>query len=413
MTDGEHMRGVSSQLSPLTTLGTAHQLLVKWEHLQERKKLWEELQTAISIFGKAVDWQLPARLRLVAAVLQVVEALASSGKSSNVGTAVFQWLRTVQRQERSGIIDPLTLLWDLDCCTDGATAQSSAASSSDSFCGNSADLESQVVAAARVVSSYLDTEALEKALMQQVVAKSFQRARLLIDELEVLAKYFDAGVAYRIAESDAALFASAPSGSQPKSLGERMLGSPKLGGAASKPAEEPGPDDEDTLLAMMEMGAEAPEPAVAAQASQGVKSQGFSQAIAGASASASSHQQVVPQATQADIRTYAATPQQEREHGQKRKTSVFDDPIEDGEGATPEPRTLGQPGLRFEDKTVPVKSGRSPWNDDEVERLIAGHQSYGNAWEHIRKACGLNHRKGTAIRDKWVNLVKAGRVRDE
>jgi len=68
----------------------------------------------------------------------------------------------------------------------------------------------------------------------------------------------------------------------------------------------------------------------------------------------------------------------------------------------------------FQDKEVPPagSAGRTRWTSEEEQRLIVGHEKYGTRWEHIRQTCGLKHKFGTQMRDKWVNLVKTGRVKE-
>lgn len=59
---------------------------------------------------------------------------------------------------------------------------------------------------------------------------------------------------------------------------------------------------------------------------------------------------------------------------------------------------------------VPGTRAYTPWTDDEEQRLIAGQKRYGNQWELIRKSCDLRHRFGTQLREKWRNLLRAGRA---
>merc|ERR1712194_380698 len=72
-------------------------------------------------------------------------------------------------------------------------------------------------------------------------------------------------------------------------------------------------------------------------------------------------------------------------------------------------RRVGADMLR--DNIPAADNVRKRWTTEEEERLIDGQERYGNRWEHIRKNCQLQHCHGTQIRDKWVNLLKAGKVR--
>jgi len=81
--------------------------------------------------------------------------------------------------------------------------------------------------------------------------------------------------------------------------------------------------------------------------------------------------------------------------------------------SAPEPRVIQQKKFNFADAEVaegPPK--RMSWTAEEEERLIEGHERYGNRWEKIRTACKLQHRLGTQLRDKYVNLLKSQRVTD-
>jgi len=61
---------------------------------------------------------------------------------------------------------------------------------------------------------------------------------------------------------------------------------------------------------------------------------------------------------------------------------------------------------------IPSRRSHSAWTEEEELRLVEGHNLYDNRWELIRRKCGLSHRLGTQLREKWRNLVKAGHVRE-
>ena len=112
----------SCKFSPSDTLSTAHQLLSKWDVLREREQLWSELHRSMGVCGKAISWQLPARLRLVGVVVQVVDALANPEMAPIVIDAVQQWVLNVKREQGLGKIDPLGLLSGLGCCMESKEA---------------------------------------------------------------------------------------------------------------------------------------------------------------------------------------------------------------------------------------------------------------------------------------------------
>jgi len=64
----------------------------------------------------------------------------------------------------------------------------------------------------------------------------------------------------------------------------------------------------------------------------------------------------------------------------------------------------------FEDPLPPQIRKNMSWSEEEEHKLVQGHRRHGNNWELIRQMCGLNHRLGTQLREKWRNLEKAGQV---
>jgi len=429
----------SSKISPSDTLSTAHQLLSKWDVLREREQLWSELHRSMGVFGKAISWQLPARLRLVGVVVQVVDALANPEMAPIVIDAVQQWILNVKREQALGKIDPLGLLSGLGCCMENKEATMESP-----FDGKRAgELEMQVVEAARTISLHLDYHVLEKALVATVVAKDFVQARRLIDELELLCKFL------AVADVEVGCLGpfAEPSETQavgsPQHVDRRRIDAdaargcdlmedverPRLDAdvARSSAVTE---DVEDTLTAMMEMGAEETqaEEAVAAEASP-----------------AEEEASMMPPTRSHGWASAASTQQQ----GEKRKCGAFDDVVEEIDQSPPRDqvvpsqnrasassnplfdsplRAVASPlqqasassALRpprsqlFADSEVPQGvsvRGRVPWTMEEEQRLIDGYQRYGSRWEHIRQPCNLKHRTGTQLKDKITNLVKSGRVR--
>ncbi|CAE7296900.1 unnamed protein product [Symbiodinium natans] len=79
-----------------------------------------------------------------------------------------------------------------------------------------------------------------------------------------------------------------------------------------------------------------------------------------------------------------------------------------GQGPNSKKRSLAQT-LDF------VAQGRAPkeykaWTEDEEQRLLEGFRKYGKQWKMISKCCGLPHRNGTQVKDKWRVLNKNGLV---
>jgi len=61
---------------------------------------------------------------------------------------------------------------------------------------------------------------------------------------------------------------------------------------------------------------------------------------------------------------------------------------------------------------VPMeRRGSNRWTQTEEMRLKEGYARYGRKWELIRNTCGLRHRLGTQLREKWRNLVLAGEIK--
>jgi len=52
----------------------------------------------------------------------------------------------------------------------------------------------------------------------------------------------------------------------------------------------------------------------------------------------------------------------------------------------------------------------SAWTEGEEQRLLEGFRIYGKQWNMISKSCGLQHRSGVQIKDKWRTLQKKGLV---
>ncbi|CAE7191373.1 unnamed protein product, partial [Symbiodinium microadriaticum] len=52
----------------------------------------------------------------------------------------------------------------------------------------------------------------------------------------------------------------------------------------------------------------------------------------------------------------------------------------------------------------------SAWTEGEEQRLLEGFRVYGKQWNMISKCCGLQHRSGMQIKDKWRILQRKGLV---
>jgi len=57
-----------------------------------------------------------------------------------------------------------------------------------------------------------------------------------------------------------------------------------------------------------------------------------------------------------------------------------------------------------------ARRGYLGWTRAEEKLLKEGYACYGRKWELIRGSCGLRHRLGTQLREKWRNLVLAGDI---
>lgn len=475
------------QISPVDVLKTAHQFLVKWEAFDERAKLWQELQSATSELGKATGWVLPARLRLVGVIVQVVDALSKRSQAPSMIAAVDEWLKSVRRSQSLGKIDPLELLAELGSHMEMKGKNADSESAVPEF-AELKDLEMELIAAARSISLHLEYQLLEKAVVSAVAVKEFDRARLLIDELDLtwrvqskteppLGAGFDPSLrAPRVHELGKSGVSIGPETTKEDVVPEEDAIPEKAahaddvtGDAEDMHAEDEATmqaeDVEDTLAAMMDMGAETCDEVtfVSSQASveqeraQQVPSSGSR--IEPGSPEVSFHpksslpQDEAPSLMRAEIPSVPASflspPRSPASSFMaKRKRAVLEEAIEGfsqdaspGNNASsapatgndlfdgpivPQRQTRGQrsgpsasPSASLQDQFLQAdadeftKAKRRPWTLEEQERLIEGHRRYGNKWEHIRKKCGLMHRYGTQVRDKWVNLVKAGLVVDD
>jgi len=203
-----------------------------------------------------------------------LRAVANPEMAPIVIDAVQQWILNVKREQALGKIDPLGLLSGLGCCM-----ESKEATMESPFDGKRAgELEMQVVEAARTISLHLDYHVLEKALVATVVAKDFVQARRLIDELELLCKFL------AVADVEVGCLGPSAEPSETQAVGSpqhvdrrRFDADAARGSDLMEDVERPRldadaargsavtEDVEDTLTAMMEMGAEETQPALCGQ----------------------------------------------------------------------------------------------------------------------------------------------------
>lgn len=422
----------SSRLCPKDVLRTAHQLLVKWDILQERQQIWSELRSAMNVLGQAVDWELPARLRLVGVVVQVTDALPNRVQTPGVRRAVLQWLANLKNRQAPQKMDALGLLGELGSCVEGAATPDSATTP----IVDSGDLEMQVVDAARALSLDLEPQVLEQALSSAVVAKDFNLAQKLLDELKLLFKF---SVASEAAPESRAAATGMQSGiasheSAHAAHTEVMHKSLDLDSGVLAEAASNAEDVEETLAAMMEMGEEelpseaklSPEPTSRPQQQLNQLSLRDSFQLSG--------EKRKYEVIDDSIEDVLSPPKAQAvlSHGHASSSSgnaLFDDPIFGSEVPSHSSTALfdapvrssgllSQPASSF-GNSDPVTAAEVPegkrervsWTTEEEQRLIEGHGRYGNRWENIRMKCGLKHRFATQIRDKWVNLLKSGRVK--
>ena len=64
------------------------------------------------------------------------------------------------------------------------------------------------------------------------------------------------------------------------------------------------------------------------------------------------------------------------------------------------------------DRRVPVcRKAYTKWTNQEEQNLTRGHNLYGNNWQLIQSSCHLASKDPVQLKDKWRNLVKAGKAR--
>ena len=64
------------------------------------------------------------------------------------------------------------------------------------------------------------------------------------------------------------------------------------------------------------------------------------------------------------------------------------------------------------DRRVPFcRKAYTKWTNQEEQNLTRGHNLYGNNWQLIQSSCHLASKDPVQLKDKWRNLVKAGKAR--
>merc|ERR1712008_84950 len=98
--------------------------------------------------------------------------------------------------------------------------------------------------------------------------------------------------------------------------------------------------------------------------------------------------------------------------------SLFDAPLAGFDDAAPSGKRIRSaapvisPLSSVSRSDVPMeRRSHQGWTQTEEMRLKEGYARYGRKWELIRKSCGLRHRLGTQLREKWRNLVLAGEIK--
>ncbi|CAE7226964.1 unnamed protein product [Symbiodinium sp. CCMP2592] len=104
--------------------------------------------------------------------------------------------------------------------------------------------------------------------------------------------------------------------------------------------------------------------------------------------------------------------------------NIFDAPLvsempsfEDGLAGRPSNKRVHSFAQTSEGDTFVAQGGApkarkeySVWTEGEEQRLLEGFKIYGKQWAMISKCCGLQHRSGMQIKDKWRILQKNGIV---
>jgi hypothetical protein len=365
-------------------LTLADTLFRKWNVEAEREEVWEALQKCINEVGPACEWDLPGRLRLVAAVLQVTENL----RQVPVRLAVMQWIVEVREQKQAQKINALGLMGSLSKCKEASEPVNlSEAEKTQLAAVEPERLEIDVVACASTISSHLDYDCLEDRLIRAVKAKDFELVESLNKELKVLWKFLRISVpasSSALGDSLSQVHASTDDDTL-RDLLENELA------------------QDDTLEDMLSMGGEEEDlediaTPIFQAASQQVRQVDLLQ----------------PAKRKAEVIDSMASPS-----GSSKRTQFADSQIVPSLSASREvvpvslsssSRVTSRSSDLFSSDLVVRRDDRVWWSPEDEQRLIDGHQSYGKRWEFLRTQCQLQHKTGPQLKDKIRNLKKNGKI---
>lgn len=346
-------------------------LFKRWNSEVHREETWAKLQKCINELGPACQWNLPARLRLVAIIVQVTELFNKVHVQLHAGL----WVLKVRRQKYAHKIDALGLMGGLAKCLECSESPDLTAQEKAELASLSTEqLETEVVAAASIISSNLDYHCLEDRQILAVKAKEFKLAQAIITELELLWKF---------------LQISAPM----SELAPRARDDDTLSDLLAKELSQ-----DDTLEDMLELSAEGEDlEDVMTPLSQ-----------------TSHHLRTVapPLIGKRKAEVAIVVP---NSAARKRQVPASNSSIAPSQSQVVLDLTSrsGSQASRvsdiFNSALSERREERATWTPETEERLMKGHTRYGNRWEFIRSQCQLQEYTGSQLKDKVRTLKKQGR----
>lgn len=360
----------------------ADALFKRWTSEVHREETWAKLQKCINELGPACQWNLPARLRLVAIIVQVTELFHKVHVQLHAGL----WVLKVRRQKYAHKIDALGLMGGLAKCLECSESPDLTAQEKAELASLSTEqLETEVVAAASIISSNLEYHSLEDRHILAVKAKEFKLAETIIHELELLWKFLQISAPMPIlSDISANEIKLAPRARDDNTLSDLL-------------AKELSQDD--TLEDMLELSAEGEDlEDVMTPLSQ-----------------TSHHLRTVapPLIGKRKAEVAVVVP-----NSAVRKRQV---PASHSSIATSQTQVVLHPTSRsgsqasrvsdiFNSALSERREERATWTPEAEERLMNGHTRYGNRWEFIRSQCQLQQYTGSQLKDKVRTLKKQGRL---
>jgi hypothetical protein len=370
-------------------LTLADTLLRKWNVEAEREEIWEALQKCINELGPAIKWDLPGRLRLVAAVVQVTGSL----RQVHVSLAAMRWIlevRNQNKQKQAQKFNALGLLGDLSNCQYASESVNlTEAEKTDLAAVSPERLEIDVVACASSISSHLDYDCLEDRLIHAVKSKDFDLVVEINKELKVLWKFLRISVpASRPALGDS--LTQVPATTDDDTLRDLL---------ANELAQD------DTLEDMLSMvGEEEDLEDIATPTFQAPQQRRQVDPLPPAKRKAEVTGSMASPSSSAKRQQFAASQMAIVPSLSREVVPVSLSQISSGS------RVSSRSSDLFSSDLVVRKDDRSWWSPEDEQRLIEGHRVYGKRWEFLRTQCQLNHKTGVQLKDKIRNLQKNGKI---